>query len=257
MDNNENHHWNGSERRSDGSLFLQEILKQITNKLEKLEVDISSLHASVTALHMWKADVNSAFPNENFEVHKIDHIEIQDSKKDRKAILLEVKKKVVSGVLWAALVFGAYSVYDRFLATVTTAAGANMVSISDGQMARSTSALKYKQNIRDLESIDINKFRPVRYKSKCANDDQTKDHFGVIADEVDATPAQVALAWCLHRPWDVLPIPGSSKPKHLRENARAANIKLTPAQVKLLDTTFAPNKVKGAGAQMAPMRSGA
>jgi aryl-alcohol dehydrogenase-like predicted oxidoreductase len=78
-----------------------------------------------------------------------------------------------------------------------------------------------------------------------------------IADEVDATPAQVALAWCLHRPWDVLPIPGSSKPKHLRENARAASIKLSPAQVKLLDKTFAPSAVKGAGAQMAPMRSGA
>jgi hypothetical protein len=26
--------------------------------------------------------------------------------------------------------------------------------------------------------------RPVRYKSKCERDDQTKDHFGVIADEV-------------------------------------------------------------------------
>ena len=55
-----------------------------------------------------------------------------------------------------------------------------------GTLARSTSALKYKQDIRDLENIDINKFRPVRYKSKCENDDQTKDHFGVIADEVDA-----------------------------------------------------------------------
>jgi aryl-alcohol dehydrogenase-like predicted oxidoreductase len=78
-----------------------------------------------------------------------------------------------------------------------------------------------------------------------------------IADEVDATPAQVALAWCLHRPWDVLPIPGSSKPKHLRENIGAARIKLSDAQVKLLDKTFAPNAVKGGGAQMAPMRSGA
>ena len=76
-----------------------------------------------------------------------------------------------------------------------------------------------------------------------------------IADEVDATPAQVALAWCLHRPWDVLPIPGSSKPKHLRENVRAADIKLSPAQVKLLDKTFAPNAVKGAGAVMTPVRS--
>jgi hypothetical protein len=68
----------------------------------------------------------------------------------------------------------------------TTASGANC-NISSGEsnrFYRSTSALKYKQDIRDLESIDIGKFRPIRYKSKCENDDQTKDHFGIIADEV-------------------------------------------------------------------------
>ena len=68
----------------------------------------------------------------------------------------------------------------------TTASAANVNIASSGLFARSTSALKYKQEIRDLESIDINKFRPVRYKSKCINDDQTIDHFGFIADEVDA-----------------------------------------------------------------------
>ena len=67
----------------------------------------------------------------------------------------------------------------------TTASGANChISSGEGnRFYRSTSALKYKQDIRDLESIDINAFRPVRYKSKCENDDQTKDHFGFIADE--------------------------------------------------------------------------
>ena len=69
--------------------------------------------------------------------------------------------------------------------TTTTSNGANVFVYSGGALARSTSALKYKQDIRDLELIDITKFRPVRYKSKCENDDQTLDHFGVIADEVD------------------------------------------------------------------------
>jgi len=68
----------------------------------------------------------------------------------------------------------------------TTATGANVVIASFGQLLRSTSALKYKQDIRDLEYIDINKFRPVRYKSKCKNDDKNKDHIGFIADEVEA-----------------------------------------------------------------------
>ena len=69
--------------------------------------------------------------------------------------------------------------------TWTTSSSANVVVTSSaGHIARSTSALKYKQDIRDLEDIDIDKFRPIRYKSKSDIDDQTKDHFGFIADEV-------------------------------------------------------------------------
>lgn len=66
----------------------------------------------------------------------------------------------------------------------TSANTANMYIGSGYDIGRVTSALKYKQDVRDIESIDITKFRPVRYKSKCANDDQTKDYFGFIADEV-------------------------------------------------------------------------
>ena len=72
-----------------------------------------------------------------------------------------------------------------------------------------------------------------------------------VAKEVGATPSQIALAWCLHRPYDVLPIPGSSRPKHLHENAEAANVALTQDQVRRLDAAFAPGAATGAGASMA------
>ena len=68
--------------------------------------------------------------------------------------------------------------------TITSASAANVVVLSSGSIVRSTSALKYKQDVRDLEELDINLLRPVRYKSKCEGDDQTKDYFGVVADEV-------------------------------------------------------------------------
>lgn len=64
----------------------------------------------------------------------------------------------------------------------TTASAANLVVGTGGDLQRSTSALKYKTDIRDLEDFDISKFKPIRYKSKSENDDQTKDHFGFIAD---------------------------------------------------------------------------
>jgi trimeric autotransporter adhesin len=69
----------------------------------------------------------------------------------------------------------------------TSASAANVgITTAAGIFFRSTSALKYKQNIRDLEEVDINKFRAVRYNSKCELDNQTQDHFGIIADEVHA-----------------------------------------------------------------------
>ena len=77
-------------------------------------------------------------------------------------------------------------VYAPGIYANTSANSANVVAYgSGGDLYRSTSALKYKQDVRDLPSIDINSFRPVVYKSKCASDDQTIDHFGFIADEVD------------------------------------------------------------------------
>jgi hypothetical protein len=67
----------------------------------------------------------------------------------------------------------------------TTANAANVQCDASGALRTSTSALKYKTNVRDIASIDINKFRPVIYNSLCEDDDKTKDHFGFIADEVD------------------------------------------------------------------------
>lgn len=72
------------------------------------------------------------------------------------------------------------------IGTTASAANAYFNNAASNQFLRSTSALKYKTNIRDLENIDVNKFRPVRYNSLCEADDKTKEHFGIIADEVDA-----------------------------------------------------------------------
>jgi pyridoxine 4-dehydrogenase len=47
---------------------------------------------------------------------------------------------------------------------------------------------------------------------------------------LDATPMQVALAWLLQRSPNILVIPGTSSPQHLRENLGAATLEV-PAQV--------------------------
>ncbi len=56
-----------------------------------------------------------------------------------------------------------------------------------------------------------------------------------IAREHEATPAQVALAWLLQRTPVMLPIPGTSKVKHLEENMAGGDLKLSAAAVETLD----------------------
>jgi hypothetical protein len=79
----------------------------------------------------------------------------------------------------------------------TTGNAANVNCDAAGSLRQSTSALKYKTNVRDLASIDINKFRPVVYNSLCEDDDKTKDHFGFIADEVDQTGIKELISYDL------------------------------------------------------------
>lgn len=56
-----------------------------------------------------------------------------------------------------------------------------------------------------------------------------------IAATLDATPMQVALAWLLHRAPNILLIPGTSSLQHLRENLKAAALKLTDEVLAGLD----------------------
>lgn len=57
----------------------------------------------------------------------------------------------------------------------------------------------------------------------------------LIAAQLGATPMQVALAWLLQRSPNILLIPGTSNPVHLRENLAAAQLTLPPQVIAQLD----------------------
>jgi aryl-alcohol dehydrogenase-like predicted oxidoreductase len=61
-----------------------------------------------------------------------------------------------------------------------------------------------------------------------------------FAKELNATPLQVALAWLLRRSPVMLPIPGTSSPKHLEENIAAASLKLPDPVFKQLEAVAPP-----------------
>jgi len=64
-----------------------------------------------------------------------------------------------------------------------------------------------------------------------------------IAKRHDATSAQIALAWVLRQP-GVIAIPKSSNEKHVRENARSTEIKMTKDDLAELDREFPPPETK-------------
>ncbi|WP_371783832.1 aldo/keto reductase [Streptosporangium subroseum] len=66
-----------------------------------------------------------------------------------------------------------------------------------------------------------------------------------IAEEVGCTPAQLSLAWLLAQGEDVIPIPGTKRLRYLEENAAAADVTLTTAQLAALDTAVPAGAVAG------------
>jgi aryl-alcohol dehydrogenase-like predicted oxidoreductase len=61
-----------------------------------------------------------------------------------------------------------------------------------------------------------------------------------IAERMEATPAQVALAWVLAQGEYVIPIPGTKTPKYLADNAGAADVELSAADLAELDALPVP-----------------
>lgn len=62
------------------------------------------------------------------------------------------------------------------------------------------------------------------------------DQLSAVAAELDATPMQVAIAWLLQRSPNLLLIPGTSSPAHLRQNIAAAELVLPAQVIETLDT---------------------
>ena len=64
-----------------------------------------------------------------------------------------------------------------------------------------------------------------------------------VAAWYDATPAQVALAWALRQP-GLIAIPKALRPRHVRTNAAAANLRLSEDDLRQIDAVLPPPNEK-------------
>jgi pyridoxine 4-dehydrogenase len=81
-----------------------------------------------------------------------------------------------------------------------------------------------RQNIAFVPFFPLGGFTPLQSATLTA-----------VAQSLDTTPMQVALAWLLQRSPNILLIPGTSSLVHLRENLKAAILQLPPQTVAELD----------------------
>lgn len=69
--------------------------------------------------------------------------------------------------------------------------------------------------------------------------------FADLAREAGCTPAQLCLAWLLAKDDAQAPIPGTTNPDHMVENAKAAEIKLSPEVMTKVEALVNPQTVTG------------
>jgi aryl-alcohol dehydrogenase-like predicted oxidoreductase len=103
--------------------------------------------------------------------------------------------------------------------------------------------------IDETTTFDSSDFRNIvpRFTPEARKANQAVvDLLRTIGEGKNATPAQVALAWLLARkPW-IVPIPGTTKPERLRENLEAADLELTPEDLRQIEAAASKITVDGA-----------
>ncbi|MEA2382408.1 MAG: 1-deoxyxylulose-5-phosphate synthase [Solirubrobacteraceae bacterium] len=73
------------------------------------------------------------------------------------------------------------------------------------------------------------------------------DRVAEVAEARGLPPAQIALAWLLHKPGVTAPIVGATRMEHLDDAIAAADVKLSDAEIARLEEPYVPHPVLGHG----------
>lgn len=102
--------------------------------------------------------------------------------------------------------------------------------------------------IKTVSVLDEKDFRRVNPRFDAKNLERNLEIVKIIerfAASYHCHPSQIALAWCLARGSDVVPIPGTKKVNFLEENVAAADVRLTPDDLRKIDEALPPGVTAG------------
>lgn len=97
---------------------------------------------------------------------------------------------------------------------------------------------KYDKNTRFEAGTDYRSVMPQFQPEGIDQNRALLDLLNKLAGEKNATPAQISLAWMLCKKPYIVPIPGTRKAARLQENAGAADVCLSSAEVQAIDTAL-------------------
>jgi aryl-alcohol dehydrogenase-like predicted oxidoreductase len=106
------------------------------------------------------------------------------------------------------------------------------------------------KSLDDIPESDRRRSHPRFHPENLVRNIKLVRELEAIAAKYPASPAQIALAWMLARGDDIVPIPGTNHVKNVEENAAAADIELSKADLARLNSVFAPGS--GAGDRYMP-----
>ena len=101
------------------------------------------------------------------------------------------------------------------------------------------------QDVSTFEPKDIRKSMPRFAAENYVANQKLLPPYKALAQEAGCTPAQLALAWLLHKAPHILPIPGTTSVEHLREDLAAAEVKLSPEVIANAETLISQQTVHG------------
>jgi aryl-alcohol dehydrogenase-like predicted oxidoreductase len=101
------------------------------------------------------------------------------------------------------------------------------------------------RDVNTLAGNDIRRAMPRFNPETYAANLPLLDGYQAIAREVGCTPAQLALAWLLHKDSKLIPIPGTQNIRHLEDDIAASEVVLSADQMQRLEALINSHTVKG------------
>jgi aryl-alcohol dehydrogenase-like predicted oxidoreductase len=100
-------------------------------------------------------------------------------------------------------------------------------------------------DVATLDAKDIRRTMPRFEAANYAENLKLLPGYKALAAEAGCTPAQLALAWLLHKGEHIVPIPGTTSVEHLKEDLAAADVRLAPDLIARVEAHINERTVHG------------